>query len=104
MYVSRIQTKLKDLGYYKLAIDGIWGPKSRAGLQSFKVDRGLGDDDAWNPTVEAALWRETKESNHQEPIGNSAASSEGTPEPSLGTRARSPDDVRNGTEAHDSKR
>ena len=36
-----VQQRLKELGYYKIAVDGIWGPKTLAGVKNFQRAKGL---------------------------------------------------------------
>ena len=36
-----VQQRLKELGYYKIKVDGIWGPKTLAGVKNFQRDYGL---------------------------------------------------------------
>lgn len=52
------QMALQDLGYYKGAIDGIWGIESRRALAAFQQDRGLTVDGIWGPESREALVRE----------------------------------------------
>ena len=56
---SLVQERLKRLGYYSGAIDGLWGPKSRAALRMFKSSQGdLGYDGAWDLKTQEALMSE----------------------------------------------
>ena len=53
---SLVQERLKRLGYYTGAVDGLWGPKSRAALRKFKSSqRDLGYDGAWDLATQEAL-------------------------------------------------
>lgn len=54
--VMEIQKKLSDLGLYKGAMDGIWGPNSKAGLRRFKTDHNLGDDDDYDAPTERYMF------------------------------------------------
>jgi Putative peptidoglycan binding domain len=51
-----VQSRLKELGYYAGAVDGIWGPASRTALRNFKLAHsGLGYDDRWDLATQKAL-------------------------------------------------
>ena len=39
--IRAVQTRLADLGYYKIRVDGIWGPKTPAAVKNFQRDYGL---------------------------------------------------------------
>jgi hypothetical protein len=54
--VTDIQTRLIQLGYLIGPADGVWGPKSRAALQSFKSANGLGSNDTWDHKVSSRLF------------------------------------------------
>jgi hypothetical protein len=43
---AAIQTRLRELGYYRSLVDGVWGPRSAAALAAFRHDRGLPDQGA----------------------------------------------------------
>lgn len=45
------QKALSQLGYYKGAQDGIWGPVSKAALYRFEQDHGLDPDGLWDYRV-----------------------------------------------------
>lgn len=47
---TRVQERLKELGYFSGLTDGIWGPRSRAALREFRKAQGLGIDDHWDAT------------------------------------------------------
>ena len=36
-----IQARLSDYGYYRGAIDGVWGPRTDAALRAYAADQGL---------------------------------------------------------------
>ena len=56
---SLVQERLKRLGYYTGAVDGLWGPKSRDALRMFKSSQGdLGYDSAWDLETQEALMSE----------------------------------------------
>ena len=50
-----IQTKLKRWGYYTGAVDGIYGPKTRAAVVSFQTKNGLVADGIVGPKTAAAI-------------------------------------------------
>ncbi len=52
---ARVQMRLKELGFYRGTVDGVWGPKSRMALMSFKQSNGLGSGDSWDLGAQAAL-------------------------------------------------
>lgn len=56
------QQALKALGYYTIAVDGVWGPGSKAALVRFQSDQGLAADGVWGPKTQAAIVRALKES------------------------------------------
>ncbi|MEW5734962.1 MAG: TRAP transporter substrate-binding protein DctP [Thermodesulfobacteriota bacterium] len=39
--IAKVQQRLKDLGYYNLAVDGITGPRTFWGIRRFQKDKGL---------------------------------------------------------------
>jgi peptidoglycan hydrolase-like protein with peptidoglycan-binding domain len=51
-----IQTRLIQLGYFGGPADGVWGPKSRSALKSFKSANGLSSDEAWDITASNRLF------------------------------------------------
>jgi len=50
-----VQTKLKALGYYQHAVDGIWGPMSVAALSTFRQEKGLSSGGVWDLAAQSAL-------------------------------------------------
>ena len=50
-----VQTKLKRWGYYTGAVDGIYGPKTRAAVISFQRKNGLVADGIVGPKTAAAI-------------------------------------------------
>jgi len=54
-----IQTRLKELGYYRNKIDGILGQGSRNALMAVKKDIGLSDTDEWDLVTQFKLFPET---------------------------------------------
>ncbi|OGP66744.1 MAG: hypothetical protein A2170_02290 [Deltaproteobacteria bacterium RBG_13_53_10] len=59
-----IQTRLAELGFYELPIDGIWGKGSRTALMAFKEKNSLGSSDTWDNETQTLLLRETKLTGH----------------------------------------
>ena len=56
---QKIQARLKELGYYKGRIDGLFGKGSRKALKKFKKDHQLGDNYFWNLETQKALFKGT---------------------------------------------
>jgi len=52
---AAVQTKLKALGYYHHAVDGIWGPMSVAALSTFRQEKGLSSGGVWDLAAQSAL-------------------------------------------------
>ena len=52
---KQVQQKLKDLGYYTGAIDGIIGTKSKTAIRNFQRDKGLVVDGIVGPKTLSAL-------------------------------------------------
>lgn len=50
-----VQQRLKELGFYKISVDGIWGPKTLAGVKNFQRSRGLVVDGIVGSRTEKAL-------------------------------------------------
>lgn len=53
--ITIVQTRLQELGYYKIRIDGIWGSKTLAGIKNFQRDYGLVVDGIVGARTEKAL-------------------------------------------------
>ena len=53
---ERLQTRLKELGYYTGAIDGDYGPATKAAVRSFQQANGLAADGISGPKTEAVLY------------------------------------------------
>lgn len=53
-----IQTRLAELGYYDMAIDGLWGPGSRGALEQFQRSSGL-EASGWNLQTQRSLFEGT---------------------------------------------
>ena len=54
-----IQTRLAELGFYNMAIDGLWGPGSRGALQNFQGSNGLSADGQWTMQTQMRLFTGT---------------------------------------------
>ena len=61
---KQVQQKLKNLGYYTGAIDGIIGPKSKTAIRNFQRDYGLVVDGIVGPKTLAALGLSTTTSGY----------------------------------------
>lgn len=53
--IRAVQTRLATLGYYKIKVDGIWGPKTLAAVKNFQRDYGLVVDGIVGAKTEKAL-------------------------------------------------
>ncbi|MCI8487473.1 spore cortex-lytic enzyme [Pumilibacter intestinalis] len=53
--VRMVQQRLKELGYYKIGVDGIWGAKTLAGVKNFQRAKGLAVDGIVGARTEKAL-------------------------------------------------
>ena len=53
--ISAVQQRLKELGYYTIAVDGIWGAKTSAAVKAFQRDYGLTVDGIVGTWTERAL-------------------------------------------------
>lgn len=53
--IKAVQTRLKQLGYYKKSVDGVWGSGSASALKSFQKDYGLTADGVVGARTERAL-------------------------------------------------
>jgi len=51
-----IQSRLAELGVYKMAIDGMWGRDSRAALRFFKEKNSLKCPEQWDKETQVALF------------------------------------------------
>ncbi len=54
-----IQTRLAELGFYNMAIDGLWGPGSRKALQNYQESAGLDPHGEWNMQTQMKLFSGT---------------------------------------------
>jgi peptidoglycan hydrolase-like protein with peptidoglycan-binding domain len=50
-----IQSRLAQLGFYKTAIDGMWGRGSRSALRDFKEKNNLKNPEQWDKETQVAL-------------------------------------------------
>ncbi|MBC8571448.1 spore cortex-lytic enzyme [Oscillospiraceae bacterium NSJ-54] len=53
--VRKIQQKLKDLGLYRIAVDGIYGAKTEEAVRAFQRQKGLSVDGIAGPNTLKAL-------------------------------------------------
>ncbi|TGE33311.1 NlpC/P60 family protein [Desulfosporosinus sp. Sb-LF] len=58
--VKTLQTEFNQEGYTVGPVDGIFGPKTKAGVLKFQTDQGLTTDGIAGPVTQAALDRRTK--------------------------------------------
>lgn len=56
---ATIQTRLAELGFYNMAIDGLWGPGSRGALQNYQRTSGIQADGQWNMQTQMRLFQGT---------------------------------------------
>lgn len=53
--VRNVQSRLRNLGFYRGQIDGSWGPGTQAAVERFQQGRGLQPSGQINPTTAQAL-------------------------------------------------
>jgi hypothetical protein len=53
--VRAVQTRLRALGFYSGATDGVWGPSTQAAIEHFQQGRGLQPNGQLNPATLAAI-------------------------------------------------
>jgi peptidoglycan hydrolase-like protein with peptidoglycan-binding domain len=53
--VRNVQTRLRALGFYRGARDGVWGAGTQAALEQFQRGRGLEATGQINPVTAQAL-------------------------------------------------
>ena len=53
--VRIVQQRLKELGYYTISVDGVWGPKTLAAVKNFQRANGLTVDGIVGAKTEKAL-------------------------------------------------
>jgi N-acetylmuramidase/Putative peptidoglycan binding domain len=68
--VMDIQKNLKKLGYYKGALDGVSGPRTKAAIKAFQKANGLVADGIYGPMTDEAISRALTKSGRD--TGNSA--------------------------------
>ena len=64
--VTQIQKKLAAQGYYRAAIDGVYGSRTAAAVRSYQKDHGLKVDGICGPETLGALGIEQKAASSQE--------------------------------------
>lgn len=72
MSIKQVQTALAALGYTPGAIDGMWGPQTRAALKAFQKKRGLEPDGKLGPLTMAALFPNAAKSGGGSELDNPA--------------------------------
>lgn len=65
--VTRLQTQLKQLGFYAGAIDGIYGPQTKAAVAQFQRSKGLGADGVVGANTWAALQTDSRQPQSAKP-------------------------------------
>ena len=58
--VQAIQTRLRDLNYYRGPLDGLWGANTQQAIERFQEGRGLQPNGQLNPMTVAALGLDPK--------------------------------------------
>lgn len=53
--VRAVQTRLRQLGFYRGALDGVWGPETQTAIARFQQSRGLQPNSQLNPATVSAL-------------------------------------------------
>lgn len=53
---KQVQQRLKELGFYRGAVDGVFGNGSRSALKDFKTSHYLGNNDEWNILTQQMLF------------------------------------------------
>ena len=71
---SRINLRLRELGFYSGKTDTVWSPASRVALRNFKSKNSLPVDDVWDGPTEYALLSKASPSAEPLALGNSFAS------------------------------
>ncbi|MCK9230594.1 MAG: peptidoglycan-binding protein [Syntrophales bacterium] len=56
---SLIQFRLAELGFYRMTVDGLWGPGSQKALAAFQRAVGLAPDGAWDMQTQLKLFSGT---------------------------------------------
>ena len=70
--VKQIQTRLKSWGYYKGAVDGVYGSKTQAAVKAFQKANGLTVDGVAGPKTLEAIGLPTGTSNSKTSSSNSS--------------------------------
>ena len=71
--VSKVQKKLKDWGYYKGVVDGVYGANTTKAVKNFQLKNGLASDGIVGPSTWAALgFSQNRDSGYQPSRGISA--------------------------------
>jgi peptidoglycan hydrolase-like protein with peptidoglycan-binding domain len=53
--VQAVQARLRSLGFYNGAVDGVWGAGTQAAIQNFQQGRGLQPNGQLNPATVGAM-------------------------------------------------
>ena len=53
--VRNVQARLRGLGFYRGAVDGVWGSGTQAGVERFQQGRGLQPNGQLNPATLSAM-------------------------------------------------
>jgi peptidoglycan hydrolase-like protein with peptidoglycan-binding domain len=53
--VRNLQGRLRSLGFYRGAVDGIWGPTTQAAIEQFQQGRGLQPNGQLTPATASAM-------------------------------------------------
>ncbi len=53
--VRAVQGRLREMGFYRGPLDGVWGPEMQAAIAQFQKSRGLEPNSQLNPATVAAL-------------------------------------------------
>jgi peptidoglycan hydrolase-like protein with peptidoglycan-binding domain len=53
--VRNVQSRLRDLGFYRGEVDGVWGPTTQAAIGQFQQGRGLQANGQLNPVTLQAM-------------------------------------------------
>jgi len=53
--VRNVQARLRALGFYRGAVDGVWGSGTQAGVERFQQGRGLQSNGQLNPATLSAM-------------------------------------------------
>jgi peptidoglycan hydrolase-like protein with peptidoglycan-binding domain len=53
--VRTVQERLRDLGFYRGGVDGVWGQSTQGAIEQFQQNRGLQPNGQLNPPTVAAM-------------------------------------------------